>query len=213
MRIVRSIRAVAARTARGQIVTYMAARKLPKTLSAEEVAALMAAPNRAAPTGLRNLCILTVMHRCGLRVSEACGLHLRDVRLDDKQIHLRSEVAKGGREGFAYLDDQVAELLRGWVVVRRQYAARKPHLFTTLQGGPVSRHYCWAMMRRYAKRAGIDRPVNPHQLRHTYATDLLREGFNVREVQQLLRHADIRTTVAYTHIFEADLARKIQQRR
>ena len=64
------------------------------------------------------------------------------------------------------------------------------------------------MMRRYARRAGIDRDVNPHMLRHTYATELLREGFNVQEVQQLLRHSDIRTTVIYTHIFEADLARK-----
>lgn len=195
-----------------RIVPYMTPRKLPKTLSADEVDALLAAPNRAAPTGLRNLCMLTLMYRCGLRVSETCGLHLRDVRLDDGQLHLRPEVAKGGREAFAYLDDQATELLRSWFVVRRRYAARKPPLFTTLKGGTVSRKYCWEMMRRYARRAGIDRPVHPHMLRHTYATELLREGFNVREVQQLLRHADIRTTVAYTHIFEADLARKIRAR-
>jgi integrase/recombinase XerD len=206
------MRALARSGAVARIVASMAPRKLPKTLSADEVAALFAAPNRAAPTGLRNLGILTLMHRCGLRVSEACGLHLRDVRLDDGQLHLRPEIAKGGREAFAYLDHQAIELLRSWIVVRRRYAARRPHLFTTLRGGPVSRKYCWAMMRRYARRAGIDRPVHPHMLRHTYATELLREGFNVREVQQLLRHADIRTTVAYTHIFEADLARKIRER-
>lgn len=191
----------------------MAVRKLPKTLSSTELEALFSKPNRAAPTGLRNLCMLTLMYRCGLRVSETTGIHLRDVRLDDGQIHLRPEVAKGGREAFVYLDDQATELLRSWIVVRRKYAARKPRLFTTLKGGQVSRKYVWEMTGRYARRAGIERPVHPHMLRHTYATELLREGFNVREVQQLLRHADIRTTVIYTHIFEADLARKIQQRR
>lgn len=191
----------------------MAPRKLPKVLSADEIAALLAVPNRAAPTGLRNLAILTLMHRSGLRVSEACGIHLRDAHLDEGQVHLRTEVAKGGKEAYAYLDDQAVELLRAWIAVRRSLKiGRKPHLFTTLAGGPVSRKYCWSMMRRYARRAGIDRDVNPHMLRHTYATELLREGFNVREVQQLLRHSDIRTTVIYTHIFEADLARKIQQR-
>lgn len=191
----------------------MDARKLPKTLSSEEVEALMAAPNLAAPTGLRNRCMLALMHRSGLRVSEVCGLHLRDVRWREGQIHLRPEIAKGKREGFAYLDPQTEELLRRWKEVRRRYAAGKPHLFTTLQGGPVSRFYCWQMMRRYARRAGLDEHrVHPHVLRHTYATELLREGFNVREVQQLLRHADIRTTVLYTHVIDVELQAKIRAR-
>jgi site-specific recombinase XerD len=190
-----------------------AKRELPKILSAEEVEALMKAPNRSAPTGLRNLSILTLMHRSGLRVGEVCGLHLRDLKLEEGQVHLRPEIAKGHKEAFAYLDPHTIELLRSWIVVRRRYAARKKPLFTTLKGGPVSRKYCWEMTGRYAKRAGLERSVNPHMLRHTYATELLREGFNVREVQQLLRHDDIRTTVIYTHIFEADLHRKITARR
>jgi len=188
-------------------------RKLPKTLSSEEVEALMAAPNLAAPTGLRNRCILALMHRSGLRVSEVCGLHLRDLRWREGQIHLRPEVAKGRREGFAYFDPHTEELLRRWKDARRCYAAGKPHLFTTLKGGPVSRFYCWQMMRRYARRAGVDEHrVHPHVLRHTYATELLREGFNVREVQQLLRHADIRTTVLYTHVIDVELQAKIRAR-
>jgi integrase/recombinase XerD len=206
------MRGLSRRAAVAQIVRYMAARKLPKTLSSSEIDALFARPNRAAPTGLRNLCMLTLMYRCGLRVSETCKVQLRDVRIDDGQIHLRPEVAKGGREAFVYLDDRSTDLLRSWIVVRRQYAARKPRLFTTLKGGEVSRKYVWEMTARYSRRAGIERPVHPHMLRHTYATELLRDGFNLREVQQLLRHADVRTTVIYTHIFEADLARKIQQR-
>lgn len=187
-------------------------RELPKTLSAEEIQALMAAPNLAAPTGLRNRCMLELMHRCGLRVSEACGLYLRDVHWGEGTIHLRPEVAKGGVEATAYLDPKSEALLERWKNERRRYAARKPHLFTTLQGGPVDRRYCWSMIRRCARRAGIERGVHPHMLRHTYATELLRDGFNLREVQQLLRHADIRTTTIYTHLFEAELHRKVRGR-
>lgn len=190
----------------------MAARELPKTLTAEEVVALMRVPNLSAPTGLRNRAMLEVMHRCGLRVSEACGLHLRDVQWTQGKIHVRAEVAKGGREAVVYLDAATQALLERWKERRRSYAAGKPHLFTTLHGGPVSRFYCWQMMQRYARRAGIDRPLGPHMLRHTFATDLLGEGFNVREVQALLRHADLRTTAVYLHVQDAELQRKIRER-
>jgi integrase/recombinase XerD len=69
------------------------------------------------------------------------------------------------------------------------------------------------MVSRYARKAGIDRPVWPHQLRHTYATDLLDEGFNIRAVQTLLRHADVRTTEIYTHVSDAELREKVRRRR
>ncbi len=188
------------------------ARRLPKTLSADEVRRLMKVPNLRAPTGLRNRAILMLMHRSGLRVSETCGLHLRDVRWDEGMIHLRPEITKGQREAVAYFDEQTQAMLERWVDVRRQYAAGKPHLFTTLKGGPVSRHYCFQMIRRYARRAGIDRPISPHTLRHTYATELLGEGFNIIEVQNLLRHSDVRTTTIYLHVMDAELQRKIRAR-
>lgn len=187
-------------------------KRLPKVFTSEEIKALMAAPNLRAPTGLRDRCMLEVMYRCGLRVGEVCGLNLRDVHWSEGQIHLRPEIAKGGKEAVAYMDPGTEALLQQWVAVRSRYAARRPHLFTTLQGDPVDRRCVWAMLRRRACKAGIDRPVNPHMLRHTYATDLLREGFDVREVQELLRHSDIRTTVLYTHLYEADLHRKIRAR-
>lgn len=188
------------------------ARRLPKTLSEDEVRRLMAVPNLSAPTGLRNRAMLMLMHRCGLRVSETCGLHLRDVRWDEGMIHLRPEITKGHREAFAYMDEPAQQMLERWVIVRRQYAARKPHLFTTLKGGPVSRHYCFQMVRRYGRRAEIERPISPHTLRHTYATELLKEGFNIIEVQNLLRHSDVRTTTIYLHVMDAELQRKIRAR-
>jgi integrase/recombinase XerD len=173
----------------------------------------MDAPNLRAPTGLRNRCLLEVMARCGLRVSEACGLHLRDVRFNEHTLHLRPEVTKGAVEATAYLDPRMEALLERWVDRRREYAGRgRPHLFVTLNGDPVDRRYVWQMMRRYARRAGIERDVHPHMLRHTFATNLLAEGFSLREVQTLLRHADVRTTTIYTHVFDHDLHRKIRAR-
>lgn len=195
----------------------MAGRKLPKVLTADEIKALMRAPNMSAPTGLRDRALMAVMHRCGLRVSEACGLYLRDVRWGEAQIHVRPEVGKGGKEAVVYLDEPTLALLERWKIVRRQYAAGKPHLFVRVrsgdgQGGQLDRRDVYEMVGRRARKAGIEHPVTPHMLRHTYATELLREGFNVPEVQRLLRHSDIRTTSAYLHLVDADLAAKVRAR-
>jgi len=189
----------------------MAPRKLPKTITAEEAKALLEVANLRTPTGVRNRAMMELMYRSGLRASEVCGIGLRDWRRADGQIHLRHDVAKGGREAFAYVDPNSDDYLDRWVQVRREYAAGKPHLFTTLTGNPLTRRYLWHMLDRYSRRAGIGH-VSPHMLRHSYATELLRSGkFNLREVQQLLRHADIRTTTIYTHVFDEDLHRKIRK--
>ena len=82
----------------------MAARTLPKTLTGEEISALMARPNVDCPTGLRNRAVLELMHRSGLRVSEACGVHLRDVDWNAGEVRIRPEVAKGGREAVIVLE-------------------------------------------------------------------------------------------------------------
>jgi integrase/recombinase XerD len=187
-------------------------RKLPEVLTADEVEAIFRRPNQQAPTGLRNLAMMTVMYRCGLRVGEVCGLHLRDVEWKEKRIHLRPGVAKGGHEAYVPIGGQTEQLLERWVAIRRKHAAGKPHLFTTLKGAPVDRRYVWEMVRRYGRRAELERDVHPHLLRHTFASELLGDGFNVREVQELLRHADIRTTVIYTHISQSELGAKIRRR-
>lgn len=184
---------------------------MPKTLTADEAHALLDQPNLAAPTGLRDRVMLELMYRSGLRVSEVCGLALRDHRARDGQIHLRADVAKGGREAFVYVDGRTAPLLERWKIERRRFAAGQPHLLTTLKGGPVSRTSTWEMVVRRASRAGI-RHAHPHMLRHTYATDLLRDGFNIREVQVLMRHADIRTTAIYLEIADMQLEEKFRAR-
>lgn len=173
----------------------------------------MARPNVDCPTGLRNRAMLELMHRAGLRKAEVCGVHLRDVDWTRARIRLRPEVAKGRREAVLPLDRRTLGWLERWKAVRRRYASGSPLLFVTLRGTPVGHKYVWEMVSRYARKAGIGQPVYPHMLRHTFATELLSEGFNVREVQDLLRHADIRTTVIYTHVAPEHLAQKVRNRR
>lgn len=190
----------------------MPARKLPKTLAADEMAMLLERPNVNCPTGLRNRTMLQVMYRAGLRVSECCGVDLRDVKWKEHRLHLRPGVAKGGHEAMLPLGPSTLAWLHRWKAERRRYAKGAPWLFVTLRGGQVDRHYAWEMVSRYARKAGIEQPVSPHVLRHTFATELLREGADIREVQELLRHADVRTTMLYTHVAPERLAARIHRR-
>lgn len=189
----------------------MPPRTLPKTFTADEITALMARPNVDCPTGLRNRAMLAVMYGAGLRVSEACGIHLRDVDWRTKELRLREDVAKGGREAVVPLSDAVVDWLERWKPVRRKYAAGAPFMFVTLRGGRLDRHYVWEMVSRYGRKAGIEHST-PHMLRHTFGTELLREGASIREVQELLRHADLRTTMIYTHVSVQDLAKRVRGR-
>ena len=185
-------------------------RRLPKTISRAEAAALLAAPNTRAPTGLRNRCILELMYRAGLRVGEVLALEPRDVNVSAGTVRVLD--GKGG-DGTGYFDDTVTPWLEQWIRERRHYASKASPLFCTLDGGPVSVRYVEAMVKRMAKRAGITSTVTPHVLRHTFATELLDEGANIRQVQEALRHADVSTTMIYTHVLDTQLRSLIRKRK
>jgi integrase/recombinase XerD len=185
-------------------------RRLPKTISRPEAAALLAAPNTRAPTGLRNRCLLELMYRGGLRVGEALALAPRDVDLSSGTVRVLD--GKGG-DGTGYFDESVRPWLEQWVRERRHYSHKDSPLFCTLKGNPVSVRYVEAMVKRMAKRAGITSTVTPHVLRHTFATELLDEGANIRQVQEALRHADVSTTMIYTHVLDTQLRSLIRKRK
>lgn len=185
-------------------------RRLPKTISRDEAAALIAAPNTRAPTGLRNRCILELMYRAGLRVGEVLSLEPRDVDLSSGTIRVLD--GKGG-DGTGYFDESVRPWLEQWKRERRHYAVAGSPLFCTLKGGPVSVRYVEAMVKRMAKRAAITSTVTPHVLRHTFATELLDEGANIRQVQEALRHSDVSTTMIYTHVLDTQLRSLIRKRK
>lgn len=186
-------------------------RRLPKILTRDEAAALLAAPNLRAPTGLRNRCMLELMYRAGLRVGEVVKLQVRDV---DAKGTVRVFDGKGG-DGTAYFDpESVWAILEDWKRERRRLGLTSSStLFCTLAGGPVSVRYVEQMVARMKKRAGITSICTPHVLRHSFATELLDEGFHIREVQEAVRHADLSTTMIYTHVLDSNLRRKIQKRK
>lgn len=179
-------------------------RRLPKTVTTEDVQKLLRKPNRKAPTGLRNYCMMLLMYRSGLRVSEVVGLQCGQVDWKQGQIRV---IGKGDNERVIPLESWVMESLEVWKKIK----PKAKNFFCTLDGGQLNRRYINAMLERYSKRAGIDH-INPHALRHTYATELLGDGFNIREVQQVLGHADLSTTMIYTHVNPIELRTKIQAR-
>lgn len=188
-------------------------RRLPKVVTRDEAARLLAGPNLRAPTGLRNRCVLELMYRAGLRVGEVVKLQARDV---DAGGSVRIEDGKGG-DGTAYFDpDSVMPLIEEWKRTRRLLGIpSSAPLFCTLKGGPMSVRYVEQMVARMKKRAGIPASTvcTPHVLRHSFATELLDEGFTIREVQDALRHADLSSTQVYTHVLDTNLRRKITRRR
>ena len=175
-------------------------RGLPKSLSETEVEALIRAPDAETTLGLRDRAMLETLYATGVRVSELVNLKLLDVSLDQGVVRAMGKGSKErlvplGEEALAwlrrYLDDARAAILD-----RRQSDA----LFVTRRGGPMTRQMFWNLVKRYAVRAGIRKPLSPHTLRHAFATHLLNHGADLRVVQMLLGHADISTTQIYTHV-------------
>ena len=179
-------------------------------LTAEEQAALLAQPNPRYPTGERNRLMLSLMLNTGLRLSETTGLEWRDLDLNTGKLFVRQ--GKGAKDRTLWISEEDIALLRAW---RQRQAdeidAGCPHVFSTLGGKRVSNRYVQQMVQRYSEKAGICKNVHPHTLRHSFATDLHRESRNIRLVQKALGHADLSTTMIYTHVFDAELM--VQMRR
>ena len=179
-------------------------RKIPEILEADEQAALLRQPNPRYPTGERNRLMLAVMLNTGLRLSEATGLRWREIDLTSGKLIVRQ--GKGARDRTLWVGELDLGLLRHWRERQAKVVPSAPsHVFTTLDGKPVSNRYVQEMVKRYAAKAGIDKDVHPHTLRHTFATDLYRQTTNIRLTQKALGHANLATTQIYTHIVDEEL--------
>jgi site-specific recombinase XerD len=176
-------------------------KKLPETLNTHERKALLSAPRLQAPTGHRDLCMLSLMLNAGLRASEVLNLRVRDIDWTSGQLMVRE--GKGRKDRALWLNEADLDLLRSW-------KSRRPIvgelLFTTLHGTPVKDRDLRSMVKRRACKAGIPKDVHPHMLRHTFATDLYRVTKDIRLVQKTLGHADLSTTMIYTHLVDDDVA-------
>lgn len=167
----------------------------PEPLTADEARQLINAPSKRAPTGRRNAAMLAIAYRCGLRCAEILSLEERDVDVAAGTINVRC--GKGRKARIVGADAGTLALVERWLEAKRKRKIRAPFLFTTLTGLPVDASYCRGMIRRMAKRAGIQKRAHFHGLRHTYAAELAREGIPMNTIQAALGHSNLGTTSRY----------------
>ncbi len=174
-------------------------RRLPDVLTRDEARALLATPNRYYPTGQRDLCMLKLMLNAGLRASEVLSLTWRDGDLHTGRLVIRR--GKGDKDRQVWVNDEVLAQMRAW----RERSPESRYCFPTLKGTRIYDAALREMVKRRGRKAGISKDVHPHMLRHTYATELYRETKDIRLVQKALGHANLSTTMIYTHIVDDDM--------
>ena len=178
-------------------------RTLPKILSQEEVERLIDSPDPHRPEGVRDRAILSFFYASGLRVSELATITADRVDLTTGALRV---MGKGAKERIAFLDERTRHLLSDYLTtVRPAFAREHPELFLARDGAPLTRQALWTLIKKHGRAAGITSPLSPHVLRHSFATHLLEKGLDIRSIQLLLGHEDIRTTEIYTHVSLAHL--------
>ncbi|MFJ8261371.1 site-specific tyrosine recombinase XerD [Rummeliibacillus sp. NPDC094406] len=186
--------------------------KLPKVLSIEEIDRLIAAPNVAKPQGVRDRAMLELLYATGMRVSECIELNLDDIHLTMGFVRV---FGKGGKERIIPLGGSAIEVCTNYLNKARfqleNAKLRTEALFINQRGKRLTRQGCWKLMKGYAEKAGIEKELTPHILRHSFATHLIENGADLRAVQEMLGHADIATTQIYTHISKTRLSEVYKQ--
>ena len=175
-------------------------KKIPQTLSLNEVDALINQPNIRHRQGIRDKAILETLYATGMRVSEAVNLRKDNVNLG---IGFLRCIGKGNKERVIPVGKKAIVSLKRYLEISRPQLLNKKEsdlLFLSRFGRKISRQSLWKIIKRYARDARIKKPIRPHTLRHSFATHLLERGADLRSVQEMLGHANIATTQIYTHI-------------
>lgn len=181
------------------------ARRLPKTLSLEDVTHLLDLPIRPLPEDRRDRAMVEVLYAAGLRVSELVSLRIDQCNLVVGYVGI---TGKGDKQRVVPIGRPAVEQLQEYVLTARQVLLKQRSsrfVFVTRRGTPLTRQAFWKLLRARAQRAGIARIPSPHMLRHSFATHLLQGGADLRSVQAMLGHADIATTQIYTHVDASQL--------
>jgi len=174
--------------------------RLPRVLSRDEVGRLLGAPRGVDPLALRDRALLELMYACGLRASEAVGLELGDLDLEEGILCARG---KGSKERLVPVGREALSAIRGY------YRSGRPELlgmtvqqrvFLNRRGAPLTRQGLYKIVQGHARRVGLEERMSPHTLRHSFATHLLAGGCDLRSLQEMLGHADLATTQVYTHL-------------
>ena len=179
---------------------------IPKALAEDEVAALLAACTGDDSYSRRDRALLEFLYATGARISEACGLSLSDLDMDQQVVRL---FGKGSKERIVPFGAPAKRALEDWlslggrdVLSPKQWRTRADAdaVFLGRGGRRISRQAAWNIVRKYALSAGINKDISPHVMRHSCATHMLRHGADLRVVQELLGHASVSTTQVYTRV-------------
>ncbi|MDD5595679.1 MAG: site-specific tyrosine recombinase XerD [Candidatus Omnitrophica bacterium] len=175
-------------------------KRIPESLSVNEVEVLLNQPDTRDIQGIRDRAILETLYASGMRVSEAVNLRLDNVNLD---VGFLRCIGKGNKERVIPLGQKAVQSIKRYLEASRPKLLAKKEsefLFLSRLGKKISRQSFWKLVKKYAQSAKIRKPIKPHLLRHSFATHLLERGADLRSVQEMLGHANISTTQIYTHI-------------
>ncbi|OTF88326.1 site-specific tyrosine recombinase XerD [Ligilactobacillus salivarius] len=179
---------------------------LPQVLTKEEVEKLLHSPNTGQVLGLRDRAMLELMYATGLRISEIINLKLEDLHLTMGTLQT---LGKGHKERIVPVGDEAIKWINRYLEEARPKLLKKKrsnYLFLNFHGNNLTRQGVWKNLKAEVRKAGIQKNITPHTLRHSFATHILENGADLRIVQELLGHADISTTQIYTHLSNKQLA-------
>ncbi|MFA6570633.1 MAG: site-specific tyrosine recombinase XerD [Bacteroidota bacterium] len=176
-------------------------KKLPETLTINDVNKILEQPDTSKPAGVRDRAILELLYACGLRVSELCTLRIKDIIVEAEIIRV---FGKGSKERIVPIGSSALDWINQYLLkVRHLFVKRgktEDILFLNQRGTQLSRMSIWKLVQSSARKAEIQIHVHPHIFRHSFATHLLEGGADLRAVQEMLGHSDISTTQIYTHL-------------
>jgi site-specific recombinase XerD len=180
---------------------------LPRVPDDEAVGALLAACPHTFE-GRRNKALVALLADSGLRIGEALRLRIADMNFVAFTLTVRG--GKGGKDGVGYFGPEAAQLIRGWLKVRKE-TAPGDYLFADREGRPLSRNHGTHILHRLSVRAGLTRKVGPHALRHYAATSILKQTGDLELVRQVLRHESLAMALRYTHLTMSDASAKFRR--
>ena len=191
-----------------EVETPKLLKSIPKSISENEVEALLAAPDEKTDIGLRDKTMIETLYSCGLRISELTNLELLNLNLRQGVIRV---IGKGQKERLVPMGDQLIALLELYISSSRKNLLSKRHsdfLFLSTRGKRMTRQSFWHRIKHYCLASGFEPDkISPHVLRHAFATHLLNNGADLRVVQLLLGHSDLNTTQIYTEVARQRLKR------
>lgn len=168
-------------------------KKIPEILTGEEIKKMI-----DVTSNIKHRLVLKILYGCGLRVSEVVNLKKQDLNFDENLIHIK--LAKGKKDRFVKIPEKLKEELKSYCILSQDEI-----LFPSNRGGKLTKKTIGKIVENSAKKAGIKKQVYPHLLRHSFATHLLEQGTDLRIIQKLLGHSDIKTTQIYTQISQANI--------